>query len=418
MTYGCTNWLQNYLQQLCEHPLFSAARSVVPLWLAREGAAELAHRTDLSPSAARVTIQMAAELSTRLALIGPAGAGKTTLLRQLAIGLAEMIRAGERSSGGRGDSVVPIPLYIDLSHFARSIEATLASTFELEAPRLIELAHDRPLLFLLDGLDELAPSLQLAGLAAISTTIVALGTQARWIATCRSENIGLFRPWLGAIEIRSIRPLLPRDVTGAVQQHNPARAPGPRRGVDRVGLATRPRWLAGLYPLQETAPPRPPYSRGRLLAAWIPAVIATTLEAHPQPLTPYSAMRALPVLASTMTEGQSETITRSEAIAALAAQAHEVDPQALLQLLADAGILNSEADHQDISFRHRTLRSFAQALHLVHTRPDQWPPTIFSRAWSDAVVLCYSLCDNPAIVLRRLLDSDAVALTARCLIDA
>src|SRR5262245_5069534 len=120
MTHGYTNWLQAYLQQVCDDPLFIAARSVAPLWLAREGGAELVQRTDLTPSATRVTIQMAAELSTRLALIGPAGAGKTTLLRQLAIGLAEMIRTGHRTNGGRGDSVAPVPLYVDLSRFAGS----------------------------------------------------------------------------------------------------------------------------------------------------------------------------------------------------------------------------------------------------------------------------------------------------------
>src|SRR5688572_19537961 len=115
MTYASANWLQAYLQKLCEHPLFAAARSVVPLWLAREGAAEPAERADLTPPAARVTIQMAAELSTRMALIGPAGAGKTTLLRQLAVGLAEAIRGGERPASGRGDMISPVPLYVDLS---------------------------------------------------------------------------------------------------------------------------------------------------------------------------------------------------------------------------------------------------------------------------------------------------------------
>jgi predicted NACHT family NTPase len=43
------------------------------------------------------------------------------------------------------------------------------------------LAAERPLLFLLDGLDELAPSMQLAGMAAISATLTGLGTPARWI---------------------------------------------------------------------------------------------------------------------------------------------------------------------------------------------------------------------------------------------
>ena len=71
-----TTWLQTYLLKLVEHPQFMATRSVAPLWLIREGA-EQTERIDLTPSAARVTIQMAAELFPRLALIGPAGSGKT-----------------------------------------------------------------------------------------------------------------------------------------------------------------------------------------------------------------------------------------------------------------------------------------------------------------------------------------------------
>src|SRR5687768_11495911 len=118
MTLTPTPWLQAYLRKLLEHPQFVAARSVAPLWLLREGA-EQADRIDLTPSATRVTIQMAAELFPRMALSGPAGAGKTTLLRQLAFGQAELIIAGDRHKGGRGDTITPLPLFIDLSRFER-----------------------------------------------------------------------------------------------------------------------------------------------------------------------------------------------------------------------------------------------------------------------------------------------------------
>src|SRR5262245_55720724 len=304
MTDTTTDWLHTYLQKLCGHPLFTAARSVAPLWLVREGAGEHTNHNDLAPSATRVTIQMAAELSTRMALIGPAGAGKTTLLRQLAIGLAEQF-PNIRQGNGRGDASTPIPLYIELARFAGSIESTLAAQFEIAAPTLDQLARERPLLFLLDGLDELAPSLQLTSLAMISATIAALGTQARWIAACRSESLALFRPWLGAVEVRAIRPLLPRDVLGAVQQHNPDLAAYLQRAEDLVSLASRPRWLAGLLGSQAAAAIPPAYSRGRLLSAWVPAVVAATLEAHPQALEPDVAMLALPALASAMAQRQS-----------------------------------------------------------------------------------------------------------------
>ena len=92
--------------------------------------------------------------------------------------------------------------------------------------------------------------------------------------------------------------------------------------------------------------------------------------------------------------------------------------RATLQLLSDAGILTIEAERQSIGFRHPTIRLFAQALYLARLQPDQWPAMVFNRAWSDSVVISYSLCDNPEMILRRLLASDAIALTARCLIDA
>src|SRR6478672_1796258 len=107
MTHTSATWLEAYLQTLCEHPQFAEARSVIPLWLAHAGVAEAADHAALTPPASRVTIQMAAELFTHMALIGPAGAGKTTLLRQLAIGLAETLRTGERSADRRGEAVLP-----------------------------------------------------------------------------------------------------------------------------------------------------------------------------------------------------------------------------------------------------------------------------------------------------------------------
>ncbi|HEU5101224.1 MAG TPA: tetratricopeptide repeat protein, partial [Roseiflexaceae bacterium] len=129
-------------------------------------------------------------------------------------------------------------------------------------------------------------------------------------------------------------------------------------------------------------------------------------------------MHALAILAADMTQHQAETIGYTAAIGLLAEQRAAAEPAAILQLLHDAGILAIGSERQELGFCHPTLRSFAQALHLVETPPEQWPPAIFSRAWSSTVVLSYSLCDRPERVLRRLLDSDAVALTARCLIDA
>jgi hypothetical protein len=49
MTRASATWLQAYLQALCEYPQFTAAKSVVPLWLAHEGGAEPADHSTLAP---------------------------------------------------------------------------------------------------------------------------------------------------------------------------------------------------------------------------------------------------------------------------------------------------------------------------------------------------------------------------------
>src|SRR4029079_9883831 len=145
-------------------------------------------------------------------------------------------------------------------------------------------------------------------------------------------------------------------------------------------------------------------------------VIAATLESHPTSVTTDAALLALPDLA--LAPQQNGIISHTEAGTLFESDNPSVNLRTIIQLLSDAGVLTTEAERQSSSFRHPTLRSFAQALYLARLRPDQWPAMVFNRAWSDSVVISYSLCDNPEMVLRRLLASDAIALTARCLIDA
>jgi len=91
MAVQLAGWAHRYLEALCAQPHFSAARTVAPLWLATDSGLPAEPG---APIAAPLTIQMAAEIFPRLALIGPAGAGKTTTLRALAIGLAEAFLSG------------------------------------------------------------------------------------------------------------------------------------------------------------------------------------------------------------------------------------------------------------------------------------------------------------------------------------
>ena len=438
MAVQLAGWAHRYLEALCAQPHFSAARTVAPLWLATDSGLPAEPG---APIAAPLTIQMAAEIFPRLALIGPAGAGKTTTLRALAIGLAEAFLSGN-SRAAWGNAHAPLPLYIELARFQGSVEATLATEFGVgDPPPLEELARERPLLFLLDGLDELPPATQLTSLAALSHALVATGAQTRWISTCRSEFLGLFRPWLNGAEVRTLQPLRPRDVIAQVQrQAGDVAAAWIQRNDDLVHLATRPRWLTALIEARDvlTAPIQ---SRGQLLATWIPAVAAAALMAHPRMISSTQAVHALIEIARMLDQQNQETLAIDAAIAAVEVSAyvpdahlttrmvHQPTPvngrtlrattgEAALQTLIDAGILVFDAERRTVGFRHPILRSFAQAMLLARTNPDQWSPTTLGRAWMDAVIFAYSLSDDREAVLRRLLAGGAVGLTARCLIDA
>ncbi|MFQ3631525.1 tetratricopeptide repeat protein [Roseiflexus sp.] len=438
MAVQLAGWAHTYLEALCAQHHFSAARTVAPLWLA----SDVSHPTEPgAPIAAPLTIQMAAEIFPRLALIGPAGAGKTTTLRALAIGLAEAFLSGN-SRAAWSSANAPLPLYIELGRFQGSIEATLAAGFGVGAPPpLDELARERPLLFLLDGLDELPPATQLASLAALTHTLAATGAQTRWISTCRSEHLGLFRPWLNGAEVRTLQPLRPRDVIAQVQrQAGDVAAAWVQRNEDILHLATRPRWLTALIEARE-ALNAPIQSRGQLLATWMPALVTAALMAHPRSISASQAVHALIDIAQLLDHQGQNDLTFDSAITAIEVSAYVSDAplmagalhrstsmhgrtlrattgEAALLALIDAGILTCDAERRTIGFRHPVLRSFAQALLLARTRPDQWSSAILSRAWTDAVIFAYSLSDDRDAVVRRLLAAGAVALTARCLIDA
>lgn len=437
MAVQLAGWAHSYLEALCAQQRFGAARTVAPLWLAADGGVT---PDPAAPMAAPLTIQMAAEVFPRLVLSGPAGAGKTTTLRALAVGLAEALLSGNGRAAWGGASA-PLPLYIELGHFRGSVEATLAAEFGVGAPPpLEELARERPLLFMLDGLDELPANAQLTSLAALAHTLAATGAQTRWIGTCRTEHLGLFRPWLNGAEARVLQALRPRDVAALVQrQLGDIAAAWVQRNDDIVHLSTRPRWLAALLDAREILTAAAP-SRGQLLATWIPGVVAAALAAHPRSVSVAQAIDVLPEIAGAMDQRAQESLIFDETVAAIEvgkylpsiqvgktadARSPAMDGllraatgEAALLALIDAGILTFDAERRTVSFRHSMLRSFAQAMLLARTRPDQWPAAILGRAWNDAVIFAYSLSEDREAVLRRLLASGAVGLTARCLIDA
>ena len=424
-----TTWVSDYLQSLLEDTRFGEARSFAPLWLARE-------HSGGERQAARLTVQMAAELCQRMVIVGPAGAGKTTTLRQFAAGLAETIIGEDRTKRhGDGRPQTPLPIYIQLASFNKSIIGTLASASTAPPPPLEALAATRPLLLLLDGLDELPPTAQLSALSSISSSIATLGPQARWIATCRTESMALFRPWLVGVDSWLIQPLRTADILAFVRQRrSDALADWLGRGDDLVRLATRPRWLAALLDLTEgeTTAQR---SRGRLMAEWVPAVASATLSAHATNVTTAQVVDAMPEIAAALDSRHTDTIALSEAVASIEANGqipggyealHELigagilrapSATSIIQALIGASVLSHDQERQTVSFRHPLLRSFAQGMLLARQHPSSWQTAMLTRSWGDAVLFSYCLCEDREAALRRLIASGNMALTARCLID-
>ncbi|MEN9934995.1 MAG: hypothetical protein RLZZ387_1574 [Chloroflexota bacterium] len=444
MTTQHNTWVQGYLRALAERRAFRNARSVPPLWLAGEGG-----HTAERGAPARATIQMAAEISPRLVVAGTAGSGKTTALRQLAAGAAEALLAVDDQGGARGQSqrtsgaALPLPIYLELARFTGDVPAALAADFGPGVPTLAELAHSRPLLFLLDGLDELPAPTQLTSLSALTRTLSALGTQVRWVATCTTESLPLFRPWLGPAEVRVIQPLRGRDALAAVQQQTGEDLASWLEGAhDLAALATRPRWLRALGAAAGDI--AAPYSRGRVLGAWLRAVVAETVETHGWAERMVDVVGALPALAAELEQRQQDVLPAATAAEALehGATHHLTDGDAVsrllpailgisavgqdrgtsgsraLDVLLAAGILTLDAERQQVSFQHPALQAFAHGLLLARSAPERWPASVIGRASSDAVVFAYSLSANREAVLQRLLTSGAVTLAARCLMDA
>ncbi|HWQ11601.1 MAG TPA: hypothetical protein VNL77_02310, partial [Roseiflexaceae bacterium] len=405
MTESASSWVHGYLHALAGRGLFREARAVAPLWLSGEDGAPAGQP--------RLTIQMAAELYPRLVVTGPAGAGKTTALRQLACGMAEALLVAE----GQGEAsppavsgLPPLPVYLELARFSGDIPAALVAAFGPGAPPLAALVRGRPAIFLLDGLDELAPAAQLSCLSALSRAFASLGGQVRWVATCRAESLPLFRPWLGDAQVRQLRPLRPRDVLALVrQQAGDELANWLERAAELVELATRPRWLAALVRASAGGALATPFTRAGVLAAWLPSVLDAALAAHALPAELSAVYESLPALAAALDQREADALPAGEVCQLLPAQG-------ALELLAAAAILVLDAEQQ-VSFRHPLLRSFAHAQLLARGEPGGWRQLPAGRTASDALALAYSLVPDRVALLRRLLASGAAATAARCLAE-
>ena len=253
-----TTWIKTYLDAYIAHPATIAVRALPPLSVTNE--------TGDRGRSQQLTLRQAIDQSPRLLVVGAAGAGKSCSLRLQAMTMANVVLNEQRTTKQKNTPLVPI--YVDLAQFRDSIEQTISESVGVSAPVWRELS-DRSLVFFIDGLEQLRSDIQLTALSSIATLMSTLGTQARWVLTCRSEALPLFRPWFSTADVRALRPLPPRDVVAYVRTQCGDAAALLLEGDDAaVVLAGRPRWLGAYIQLMSREQAPPLQLRGKLLWEW------------------------------------------------------------------------------------------------------------------------------------------------------
>jgi hypothetical protein len=93
-----------------------------------------------------------------------------------------------------------IPIYVDMGRYRDSIEQTIADSYAIPVPPTWREFASMPLVFCIDGLELLPSAIQLTALSHIAALMSTMGPQARWVLSCRSEALPLFRPWFSSAE--------------------------------------------------------------------------------------------------------------------------------------------------------------------------------------------------------------------------
>jgi tetratricopeptide (TPR) repeat protein len=225
----------------------------------------------------------------RLLVVGPGGGGKTTTLRHL---------AAQAAQAALKDTEAPLPVYLRLNTFDRSehgfdaLLSLLSFAADLE-PGLLEACWrngSRQLLFLLDGLNEVAREHQEACVKAVLRLLQEGHIEHRYVVTTRPgselERIAMHpteHSGLKALEVLSFDTAQIRRYLGA--QGNLA-------AYERISnyvhsLAANPFLLwAVTRTLVVTSPDRAPFSRGGLFRALIDHYIFAIREQGKPPPRP------------------------------------------------------------------------------------------------------------------------------------
>jgi len=397
-----STWITSYLAALHALPVSDTGRGTLPLTL-----------QTISNDRGRQqppTLRHAFEQHSRLLIIGPAGSGKTTMMMQLAQQLAEQGAGDTRAIKHKSPSYLPI--YIDLRQFVDSLEQTIQTMYGGGVPPSWRELGSRSLVVLVDGLEQLPHDVQLMALSHLSSVMNTLGAQARWILSCRSEALSLFRSWFNSAEVRAVRPLSATDVLSYVRTHcSDAFADAIAQDDTILALASRPRWLDALVDAyQQTKSPAQIVIRSGWLWDWFEHILnRLNIDGR-------SAEQLLLTLHSHFADSnddwalidviqQLHTAVSSNAVIAhqlLGAPASDADIIALQSLL-NAGLLQFDYEQQLVSYRHVLVRSAVRARVWLQKNPADWTVTQIAGD-DDALAVALDLAEKRPQVIKRLLE--------------
>lgn len=405
-------WVKTYLEAYVAHAVTIAVRALLPLSVTNEAG-------DRGRSQ-QLTLRQAIDQSPRLLVVGAAGSGKSCSLRLQALTLATAVLNESRTT--KQKSPILVPVFVDLALFRDSIEQTISDSVAVPAPVWREL-HDRSLVFFVDGLEQLRSDIQLTALSGIATLMSSLGAQARWVLTCRSEALPLFRPWFSTADIRALRPLPPREVVAYVRTQCGDVAANLLESDDvAVALAGRPRWLGGYIQLLTRDQTPPTQVRGKLLWEWMQCVVAMTDATAQDALARILRIRTDmggqrdPWVLSDVVQRAVPGVVNTALVAQQLLGAPTNDPIiGAIRTAVSAGVLLFDYEQQTLTFRHQLLRAAVSAMQLLAQPVASW--SLAQLTEDDEIVgLVFALSENRPAVVRRCIELGLIRAVVRALL--
>lgn len=392
-------WLERYL---------GALEAYARGFDVQHGAALTLEALDQGGRAAGVSDGLAGE--RRSVVIGGAGAGRSTVIAQLALQAIAALRA-EPQPLATGSA--PLPLLLTPAHVTQPVVAALRQRWGDDMPPLEQLAALRPLLILVDGIDSFAVEAQLVGLAALGRLADELGERARWVYTCRSDRLSLFRPWLQGVARYQLASLSAEDARATLSRRRGAAA-AERLAVDGAALelARVPRWLMALD-CDDLWPDGQPLARGAFYDRWVAEVITAALPADgasaQTPMVLALFEHLWPKLAHNPTREQLRGIARGIAPTEIAL--------ALVGAIFDAGLLVGDAGSERVSWRAPVIRALAASHGLADVPLERWPAPGQAGYDDDVVRFAYVRHHDRQAVLQHYIAAGAIDPAIDCLID-